>query len=256
MTQSDRFWLKVNKNIVLILLGTLPMALLWPGLALGFIGWALFFSCRSFLVFGSRASGHDALRFIMTLPFSRRDILMTYVKGILGLGGGYVLLVALLRGILLWTGVHYTGGWGAIGTGMDLVGYGIVLFIFSVIMAVFQISLLKYYTQSKFGGWIALSLLVVYPGMYVLYYLKTVIQFVSAMMVALSYDILGVDRSSEYSGSIEKFLNLGLADEMAQSIAFIIYGIVLIGVVALFINEVARGYKIFCWRKRNVEKNC
>jgi hypothetical protein len=244
MTRCDRFWLRVNRNYVLALFVTLPLALLRPWLALGFVGVALFVSCRTFLVFGSRGDGYDALRFMTSMPFSRREVFVTYMKGIFGLGGGYVLVVVVLRGVLAFEGV-------------DLFFYGVVLFVSLMIVACLQLGFLRAYSRGKFYGLMALFLLVVYPGLYGLYHLKVVLRFVSAVIMYLSYEgDLDGDAGVEPGELLERFTNLGMSLEAAQWVAVVCMGLLAAGFVALFIGGAIRVYKRFCGGKRYVEASC
>ena len=171
MTSCDKLWLRINGRAFAVLMGTLPIAAFIPEVSLIVSGALLFWSCKSFLTMGSRVGDYKALSLLLSMPFSREQIFRTYGKGILGLGGVCFLSTAVLRGVLWGWGVDINRGLFDLSSGMGLVKYLLLLLLFLVIVAIFQLNLLMRWVVSDFYALGVASFFIAVPGLYVLFYL-------------------------------------------------------------------------------------
>lgn len=240
MILCEKFWLKMNGKLIAALIVTLPMAVLCPELSVCFLGMALFLSGRWFLVTGTRTNYHDALRLLLTLPFSRKEIFRTYNKGMLCLGGGYIMILAVIRGILMMSGVSYSIGFLHIFTGADLAKYLLILIIYSLIICILQISLLQLFTQSKFGSLLCAFLVLALPMFYSLFYLKIILTVIFTDTIT---------RVVQYFNNLDQLIDTGFPESITRILTIDIYSMLIASFIILLRYVWVRAKRSFCWEE-------
>ena len=246
MTSCDKLWLKINRGRLVFLVCTLPVVLIWPVSAIWIIGVALFISCRSFLIFCRPTNDNDAFRFIMTMPFSRKEIFKTYIKGILFISLGCLAVIAALRSLLLLSGFSYSKGWNSVFTVSGLIKYLMILLLTSLIAAIFQASLIKDYSQNRYDTFFCVFVFAVPIGLFIVYHLKTAIWFLSGLAIVISR----LENNRGYSS--EEVLELGMPAQIAGIIAIVLYFVLIIGFFVLMKKGIEKAKISFCGENSHV----
>jgi len=163
MTKCDRYWCKLNKTNLIILLCSLPVALLLPIMSFILPILFLYISSDKFFVFYNDCETHDdSMRFILSMPFSRKQIVGTYVKGLLYTSMVYTLIIVLIRAVLYLTKISYVFFWSNnISDWYELVTYIVTLTICLLLINIFQISLVNDYTNTNMTNLVVLFLMAV-----------------------------------------------------------------------------------------------
>ncbi len=157
------FWLVLPVFVLVLFQDNYPLELPLLGVA-----FALFACSRRFLTPGSTTNAQDSLRYIMSLPFSRKAIARSYAAGVCFIGLGAILIAA----IILWATffpLHKHG--------MDILEYNFDairrFLIFSCYTAGFMLAqwlLLGSQKPGRVSNYLMISIVAVFPGVQLLHY--------------------------------------------------------------------------------------
>lgn len=227
MTKCDRYWYQLNKVYLIILFCTIPAALLFPVLSLIIPMIFLYGTCDKFIVFHAIGEKQDdSVRFIISMPFSRKHIFNTYIKGLTVTSLGYAFAVSLIRALLALTKLSKVFLWSNnINTGYDLFSYIAILLLCLFTTGYFLICLVNNYILSLKSIYLCISFFIVLPLLYVSQFSKAIIMFVtgfSNMKMGISY-------------SLGDILRIGLPEKTASNCSVIIF-VILILVVLCSLN--------------------
>lgn len=219
ITKCDKFWWQLNKKNIIFMFCTLPLAIIFPILSLLIPTIFLYGFCDKYLVFSNCGETHeDSMRFIMTMPFSRKAIFNTYLKGLLLTSLAYTFAISLIRLLLTLTKLSKVFFWSSnINNFYDFFIYTAILIIYLIITLLFLLILMRNYTVTKKSQYISLGIFLVLPLISLLMFLKNILVIITGLSqtkMNVTYDVVDIYK-------------MGISEEIASSLAIIILLIVL-----------------------------